>query len=134
MYSRIDADVGQPAREPKRARAGVETRLRGSYAASREACHPRSGAVPAHRATGRYRAGNQTQVRATPFVGSLAGHPVALPLLGEALDLPFVHVGQPIQRGGWANPWVIGHAAVTDSLDVLAIQLDACMHLITDAN
>jgi len=38
----------------------------------------------------------RTDVQASPASGSLAGRPVALASLGEALELPFMHAGQPI--------------------------------------
>ncbi len=38
---------------------------------------------------------------------------LVLLLLGEPLELPSMHVGQPIQRGGWTDSRVVGNTAVS---------------------
>jgi len=68
--------------------------------------------------------------------GSLAGRPVALASLGEALELPFVHARQPILgvRGQWADPRVAGNSGVTQGVHVRPILADPCVDLISSAD
>jgi hypothetical protein len=74
-------------------------------------------------------------VQASPASGSLAGRPVALASSGEALELPFVHAGQPIlaERGRWADPRVAGNTGVTQGMHVRPILVDPCAYLISVA-
>jgi hypothetical protein len=60
--------------------------------------------------------------------GSLAGRPVALASLGEALELPCVHVAHPFPAmlGRWADPRVVGNTAVTQGIHVRAVLFDPC--------
>ena len=59
---------------------------------------------------------------------SLAGRPVALASLGEALELPCVHVAHPFPAmlGRWADPRVVGNTAVTQGIHVRAVLFDPC--------
>lgn len=41
--------------------------------------------------------------------------------LGELLELPFMHGGQPIERGRWPDSRVAGHTRVTQALHVRSI-------------
>ena len=45
-----------------------------------------------------------------------------------------MHVGQPIQRGRWTDPWVVGNAAALQGLHVRQILLDPCSYLIALAD
>src|SRR4029453_13255507 len=66
---------------------------------------------------------------------SLAGRPVALASLGEALELPCVHVAHPFPAmlGRWADPRVVGNTAVTQGIHVRAVLFDPCAQLISSA-
>jgi len=68
--------------------------------------------------------------------GSLTGRPVALSSSGEALELPCVYVLHPLPAGlgRWADARVVGDTAVTQDLDVRAIQFDPCTYLISFAD
>jgi hypothetical protein len=68
--------------------------------------------------------------------GSLSGCPVARSFLGEPLELPFIHAGQPIlaERGRWADARVIGSMAVTQGMHVRAIQFDPSAYLVSSAD
>src|SRR5215467_7730886 len=77
-----------------------------------------------------------TDVQASPARGSLAGCPAAPSSSGEALQLPFVHAGQPILavRGRWADPRVAGNVGVTQGVYVRPILVDPCAYLISSAD
>src|SRR5215469_2683515 len=64
----------------------------------------------------------------------MSGRPVAVASLGEALELPFVHAGHPIERGRWAGPWVAGNTGVTQGVHVRPILADPCAYLISSAD
>ena len=66
----------------------------------------------------------------------LARRPAVLASLGEALELPFMHAGQPIlaERGRWADPWVAGKMGVTQAMHVRPILVDPRLHLISSAD
>src|SRR5688572_14208888 len=57
-----------------------------------------------------------------PDMSSLSGRSGCLALLGEPLELPVMHVRQPIQRGRWAHPRIVGNAAVAQALHIRAIR------------
>src|SRR5512132_3785760 len=67
---------------------------------------------------------------------SLAGRPVALASLGEALGLPVVHIAYPLPAGlsRWADPRVAGNMALTQGVHVRPILVDPCVYLISSAN
>src|SRR4029453_16195700 len=67
---------------------------------------------------------------------SLAGRPVALASMGEALELPCVHVAHPFPAmlGRWADPRVVGNTAVTQGMPVGAVLFDPCGYLISSAD
>src|SRR2546421_12876618 len=71
-----------------------------------------------------------------PPTASLAGRPVALASLGEALELPFVHAAHPFPAGlgRWADPRVAGNMGVTQGVHVRAILVDPCVYLIGSAD
>ena len=67
-----------------------------------------------------------------PGCGSLAGRRVASASLGEALGLPCVYVADPLPAGlgRWPDARVIGSVAVTQRVDVCAVQFDPCPSLL----
>jgi hypothetical protein len=67
--------------------------------------------------------------RPTLLSSESAGRPVALASLGEALELPFVHAGQPILalRGRWADPRFAGNMGVTQGVHVAGGRLSRKM-------
>jgi hypothetical protein len=61
---------------------------------------------------------------------SLAGCPVALASLGEALELPCVHARQPILavRGRWADQRVAANMRVAQGERVRPVLVDPCVY------
>jgi DNA invertase Pin-like site-specific DNA recombinase len=51
----------------------------------------------------------------------LSGRPVAISSSGEVLELPFVHAGQPVVGGRWADPWIARNTGVTQGTHVRPI-------------
>src|SRR5262245_1487935 len=67
---------------------------------------------------------------------SLSGCLVTFASLGEALELPIVHIAYPLPAGlgRWADPRVIGNTAVTQGEHVRPIRLDPCAQLVGSAD